>query len=220
MSYTTVDLVSAELKGLDISSTTTPDTSTVTQWIADADAEIDARTGKTWSSTAFTSTYLDYEGDGYVRFPYSPLISISSFQYETNGLGNDSSNWESLTEGRNNDYIIYVNDAEIMFTGKTLPSKGYQKLCLSGIYGYATTPAKIQLLATKLVAKRVMDATINAQAQEGGSVTVSNISIDDPTSFGANQSKNLKIDIDDLFKDLVGDSRRVYRPKRTYELRY
>lgn len=220
MAYTNIDLVSAELNGLAINSSTYPSEDTVNSWIKQAQAEIEAKTGKVWEATAFTSTLFDSDGGQYFRFPFAPVISISLFKYESNGLGADSESWTTLTEGRTNDFILYVNDGEIEFTGKTSkPGYGQQNVMASGVYGYSTTPIKIQRLATALVAKRVIDATINASAQEeGGSVTVGNISITDPTTFSVSHSRNMSVEIKDLFNELAGTSY-VYRPSRVYGLR-
>lgn len=220
MSYTNIDLISAELGGLTISSTTTPSESDVNSWISQAESEIEAKTGKVWSSTAFTSTTLDSDGGQYFRFPWAPVISISLFQFETNGLGASSESWTSLTEGRNNDFILYVNDGEIEFTGKSnKPGYGKQNIVASGVYGYSVVPPRIQSLATMMVVKKVIDATINASAQEeGGSVTVGNISITDPSTFSVSHVRQLRANIKDMFDELAGTSY-VYRPRRVYEVR-
>ena len=167
MAYTTVDLISAELKGLSITSTTSPSDTDVAEWITQADNEIDRRTSRVWSSTAFSSTIYDSDGSSYFRFPEVPIISVSSFEYETNGLGASSESWETLTEGRTNDFILYVNSGEIQYVN-TIPSAGNQKLRISGIKGYANTPPIITHISTLMVAKRVVDATIQSNAQSGG----------------------------------------------------
>jgi hypothetical protein len=220
MAYTNVDLVSYELKGLAISSSSTPDEDTVQAWIKQAQAEIEAKTGKVWEATSFSSTVLDSDGGHYLKLPWAPVISISSLQYEENGLGSDSESWVSLTQGRTGDYVLYVNDGEIEFTGKSQkPTKGYQNVMVSGVYGYSEVPVKIQRLATAMVAKRVIDATINSSAQEeGGSVTVGNISITDPTVFSVSHSKSMGMEIREMFDELAGSSY-VYRPRRVYDLR-
>ena len=218
MAYTTVDLVSAELKGLSITSSTTPSTSTVTNWITDAEAEIDLRTGQSWTSTLYTDEVFDYAGNNYIKFPYSPVVSVTSLAYEENGLGADSESWVSLTEGRTNDYIVYTESGEAELIDTSIPS-GSQNIKATFIAGYSSVPTKVQRLATLMVAKRVIDATLNSSSQEeGGSVTVGNISISDPTNFSVSQVKNTKQEIDDLFSYL-GTSR-VFRGNRVYRLRY
>lgn len=220
MAYTTVDLISDELNGLVISSTTTPDTTTVNTWIAQADSEIDSKTGRVWSSSLTSSTILDSNGSKYFKFPEAPVISISSLEYEDQGLGASSENWNSLTEGRTNDFILYVTDGEVEFTGKTtIPPKGNKNLRITYTYGYSTTPVYITRLSTMLVAKRVVNATISDGANSGGgNVSVGNISITDPSNFGITQINNIEREIKELYAS-VGDVY-TFRADRTYDMRY
>ena len=219
MVYTYVDLVSAELNDLEIGSSTTPSINTVNMWIEDATADINLRTGKVWESTVATSVYLDYDGSGFLKFPENPLLTVTELKYEVNGLGADSVSWSTLTEGRTGNFITYVLDGEIEFFGDYIPPKGYQNICVSYTYGYATTPAYITRLATLLVASRVIKATINASAQgEGGSVTVGNISITDPSNFSVGYIKDMKSEIDDIYKRI--GTTNVFVGKRHYDLRY
>lgn len=216
MTYTYVDLVSDELNSLEIGTSTSPSINTVKRWIEDADSEINLRTGKIWSSQTATSAVLDYDGTGYIKLPHSPVISISNLWYENHGLGADSENWTALTEGRTNDYILYVMDAEIELIA-TVPF-GKQNIMVTYTYGYANTPAYITRLATLIVAKRVIMATINKSAQgEGGSVTVGNISITDPSNFSAGYVKDLTKEIDSIY-DRIGTTR-VFVGSRYYGLR-
>lgn len=216
MTYTYVDLVSDELNGLEIGTSTTPSINTVKKWIEDADSEIELRTGKVWASQTTTSSLLDYDGSGYLKLPHSPVISVSNLWYEDQGLGADSENWTALTEGRTNDFILYVMDSEIEFIS-TVPA-GKQNICITYTYGYANTPAYITRLATLIVAKRVIMATINKSAQgEGGSVTVGNISITDPSNFSVGYIRDITKEIDTIY-DKIGTVR-VFVPSRVYNLR-
>lgn len=220
MAYTTVDLVSNELNGLSISSSSVPSSTTVSTWIAQAAAQIELQTGKVWESTVASSVVFDADGTEYFRFPEAPVISVSTLEYEDQGLGADSENWVSLTEGRTNDFILYVNDGEIRFTGKnTKPPLGSKNLRVTYTYGYSTTPVYITRLATLMVASRVIETVINESAQQGGgSVTVGNISITDPTTFSVSHLRGIKSEIKDLL-GTIGDTY-VFRPSRHYETRY
>lgn len=220
MAYTTVDYVSAELNGLTIDSTTTPSSTTVSNWIDQVTTQIELQTGRVWESTVKESAIFDADGSDYFRFPEAPVISVSTFEYEDQGLGADSENWTSLTEGRTNDYILYVNDGEIQYTGNTSnPPKGYKNLRITYTYGYSTTPAYITRLATLMVAARVVETVINESAQQGGgSVTVGNISITDPTTFSVSHLRAIKDEAHGIL-GTIGDTF-VYRPSRNYELRY
>jgi hypothetical protein len=220
MAYTTVALVSEELNGLTINSSTIPSSTSVQTWISQADSQINMRTGKVWESTVASSVLFDSNGTRYFRFPQAPVISISTFEYEQNGLGAESESWVSLTEGRNEDYILYVMDGEIQFTGKSVyPVYGKQNIRTTYTYGYSTTPAYIQRLSTLMVASRIIETIINDSASEGGgSVTVGNISITDPGTFGVSYLNSMKEEMASLWNE-IGDTE-VYRPSRVYELRY
>jgi len=219
MTYTTIDFVSYELNNLTIDSSSIPSSTAVIGWIDDADSEINLRTGKIWSSTTASSVLLDYDGTGFLKLPFTPVISITSLEYEENGLGASSTSWKPLTEGRTEDYISYVMDGEVEFFGSSKPPKGYQNIRITYVYGYANTPAYISRLATLIVAKRVIAATINKSSQgEGGSVTVGNISITDPSNFSVGYIQNIGTEINDIYKR-IGTSK-IFVGKRHYDMRY
>lgn len=214
--YCTTTDVSNELNGLSITASTTPSTSTVEGWIQESDSMIDHETGRVWSSTAFSSVALDYDGNGTLRLPYYPLISISEVLVETQGLGASSTAYTTLTEGRTNDFIVYLDEGEIKFFGTDYPTEGYQKVIVSGSYGYTTTPYYIKRLSTLLTAKRVIQAVQNSTArQEGGSVTVGNISITDPSTFGISYVRSINDEIMNLFKSI--NKNRFFRTTRRYD---
>lgn len=216
MTYTTVSLVAAELNGANINTTTVPATSTVNNWIDEAKAEIDLRTNKVWEAEYASSTYLDGNGGKYLRLPFAPVIEIDEIKREVNGLGAEES-WETLEHGRNKDFILHVMDGEIEFINKA-PSFGSRNVCVSYIYGYAEVPPYITRLATLIVASRVIQATINDSAGSGGgSVSVGNISITDPSSFSISHYRSIRDEINDIY-GRIGDSF-VFRPTRNYEMR-
>lgn len=218
MAYTDITLVSAELNGLVIDDSSTPSESTVNSWIADADAEIDLRTSTKWSSTEVTDEVFDYDGTGYIKFPFSPVINVTSLAYENAGLGAVTENWVPLTEGRTNDYLLYVNEGEVELINNNV-SKGKQNIKATFTYGYATTPAYISRLATLLVTKRVIGATLSASSQQGGgSISVGSISLSEPGSFSVSYVKGLDGDIADIYAR-IGSSK-VFRGNRVYDLRY
>lgn len=220
MAYTTLELVSAELNGLTINSTTIPSSTSVSSWIEQAEAQIELQTGKVWESTVETSAIYDADGSEFFRFPHAPVISISTLEYEENGMGASSESWVSLTEGRTKAFILFVMDGEVQFTGRSAkPPKGYKNLRVTYTYGYSTTPVYIQRLATLMVASRVVETVINESAQQGGgSVTVGNISITDPTTFSVSHLRSVKDEIKDIYGS-IGDTF-VFRPSRHYDVRY
>jgi len=219
MAYTTVDLVSAELNGMTIGSTTTPTSTTVETWIAQADSEINIKTGRVWESSVVAAELFDHDGTSYFKFPEAPIISVSTFEYETGGLGADSASWSTLTEGRTSDFILYVTDGELKFTGKSAtPGYGKQNVRATYTKGYATTPPYINRLATLIVSKRVVETVINDSASDGGgSVSVGNISITDPSNFGISHLRQMEQEIGESYKT-AGDGF-VFRPSRVYEFR-
>lgn len=217
MAYCSVSDVSDELKGLTIDGSSTPSSTVVTEWISQAEKEIELKTHRVWSSTAASSTLLDYDGTGFIKLPHKPVISVSLLKYEKNGLGAASADWQSLTEGRTNDFILHQNDGEIELTGKTYsPSHGSQNIMASYVHGYNSVPSHIKRLAALIVAKRVMEASIHSEAQSGGgSVSVGNISVSESGGFGVNHVRAVGEEIANLFSSLAsGES--VYRMTRDY----
>ena len=218
MAYTTIALVSAELNGASITPSTVPSSTTVGTWITQVEAEIDNRTGKHWETGTATNEILDYDGNGFLRLLNAPLLAVSTLAYEENGLGADSASWVSLTKGRAEDYITYLPEAEIEFIA-SVPA-GIQNIKSTYTYGYSVVPSYIQRLATLMVAKRSIDAVVNNSASnEGGSVTVGNISITDPSNFSTDYIKNLNNEINELFTQQAGSSR-VFRSARKPRSRY
>ena len=65
--YCTVTDVSNELNGLSITSLTTPNLSTVDEWIVQESDILERETGRMWGSETVTDEYLDYDGSGYIR---------------------------------------------------------------------------------------------------------------------------------------------------------
>lgn len=213
MGYATYIDVSNELNGLTINASTTPSSTLVESWISEGDSWIDLTTGKVWSSTTATSTYLDYDGSGTLRLPLSPVVSVTSILFESDGLGSASTTWTALTEGRTNDFILYKDEGEIKFFGNNYPTAGYQNICVTYVYGYNTTPSYIKRLSTLMATKRVIGATLNGMAQEeGGSVTVGNISITDPTNFSVDYVTKINNEIEGILNGIGRN--RIFRDTR------
>lgn len=211
MAYTTTDLISAELNGVVIDGASVPNSTTVDNWITESDSEIDVRTGKSWSSVVVADEVVDYDGSLYVRFPSAPLLSITSIEYNENAL-DETPSWVTIDSG---DYIVYLEDGEIKFVANS-PSAGLQSLRLNYIKGYTTVPAYVQRLSTLMSAKRFIQSVVFADSKEqGGSVTVGNISISDPTNFGSSQIRDIDNEIESIMGSRINSSH-VYRPRRDY----
>lgn len=217
MTYTNASLISAELNGATINSTTIPSLSTVNNWIDEAKAEIDLRTGKVWEAEYASSTFLDGNGSRYLKLPFNPVIEVDELLMETAGLGASSESWVLLEEGRGKDFILHVLDGELEFIRRK-PAFGSRNVCVSYVYGYAEVPPYITRLATLLVAKRVIETVINdAASSGGGSVSVGNIRVTDPSTFSVSHLKSIKEEIDSFYAR-VGDTY-AFVPTRNYELR-
>jgi len=215
MTYTTVELVSASLKGLSITADTTPSSSQVSEWISEASSQIDVIFGKTFSSTTITDEYIDYDGSGYLRLPYAPIISISSLTHLKGSLSQTATS-TSLTEGRGNDFIIYKESGEIEFFGNRAPTYGKQNIKWSGVIGFNSVPKWVQRLATLMVSKRVVEATVSSVSQKGGRpISVGNLSLGAPSNFSSSQIKNMNDEIESLISGNINGSH-VFRTKRIY----
>lgn len=201
VSYTTVTDVSNELNGLTIDGSSTPSSTIVEAWIEDESDLLKRETGRLWGQETITDEYLDYDGGRFLQTKYAPIISITKFENERNGINASSENWLELTEGRtaSNSFIVYKDEGELQFHGTTMPYAGYQNCRLTYVAGYATVNPTAKAITTKRVALRVIESVVNGQAgEEGGSITVDVISLSDPTTFSANRVKQLKNDLKEL----------------------
>lgn len=213
MAYTSTANVAAELGGVTIDGSSTPTSTTVDSWIADAKAEIDERSGMTFESTAITSSdyeYHDYDGSGYIFTKNFPIISVESVEFETGGIGGTAETWVAYTEGRtvNDEFVVYKDLGAIKFhtsDTRSMPLAGFQNARLEYTYGYSSVPANVGRLATLLVAKRYLTTVASKTAsEEGGSVTVGTISVSDPTNYANARLKQYDEEIKQLFADLIG----------------
>lgn len=211
MSYTTVDNVSQALNNVEITSSTAITDSTVEQWISEAESRINNASSRTYGTVLFDNKVFDYDGSGFVKTPYFPLVSISLLEYNKYSVGSGQSEWVSLSEGRSGDFILHSDDGEIELLS-SIPS-GSQRLRLSGVAGYTEVPSFIIELATAMVAKRFIEAVVTgSSATEGGSVSVGNISVKDPTTFGIDNLKKFENTIELLWDAIPkGFSPRVNR---------
>jgi len=204
-----------ELNGLSITSSTTPSTDTVEEWIKQESDLLKRETNTSWGYEVVEDEYLDYDGSGILRTNYAPLISITSFTTERNGIEAATENWITLTEGRTSsaNYIIYKTEGELHFHGSTQPYTGVQNCKLSYAYGYETVNPTVTLIVAKRVSLRIIETVVNGQSgEEGGNVTVGAISISDPSNFSADRVRQLKTDINELIGKL--GSFKTYRYNR------
>mgnify|MGYP007071591408 CR=1 FL=1 len=220
--YTTPGLVQSELRASTTFSTSTiPTLAQLNTWIDEESRIIESITDEVYTTTIVSNVYVDYDGDSILRFPHTPLISISKVEYNTASAGNTPS-WVEFSEGDDKNYLAYLNHGEIEFVNGTqrtvtnIPLPGKKKFRLSYTYGYSNIPLDIQRLATLMVTKRVIMSLLNSQSSsEGGNIQIGTISITDPTSYGINYLKSLNNEIDELLSK-TGRKFSTHRQWRVY----
>lgn len=217
--YTDASDVSDELQGYAIDSTSTPSSTVVEGWITEAEAEINDRTHNVYTSTTVSSEIYDWDnvGDGIFRLSYSPIISVTTLEYNSSGFG-DTPTWSTKTEGDAADFIVYEEQGEIEFVTKNFsPSSGTNRFRMTFNYGTSSVPLTVKTLATKIVARRVVGAIINNQGTEGGgTVKVGTIEVTEPAAFTMNLFDKLGTEIEDLYSKVLGTFQ-TFRNKRVYQ---
>ena len=203
--YTTATLVKNELRATSsFSSSTYPSLTTVTEWIYEISDYINQIAGRTYGVTSYSETF-DYNGTDVLVLKNAPVISVTSVLYSTGVLGTTSYGLTD-TKVENTDYTVYKDSGEIEFLSNWKPTEGLKKIQVNYTAGYATTPYTVQMLATKLVAKRVLDSLMQKdvnEKQSGKSVSVGSISIVKPADFGVKQYTTISIDIDGLTQKII-----------------
>lgn len=201
-SYTTAAYVKEELRAsTNFSSSTTPTANTVTRWITEVSEIINREAGQVFGEQTVSET-IDWDGEEWIVLANAPIISVTSLLYSTAILG--SANYaltSTATEGTH--YSAYTDSGEIyiipQYSGVFKP--GVKTMQINYTSGYSTTPLDVQMLATKMVALRVLDSLLNQNVNEGntgGSVSVGSISIVEPDSISVGTYKQLKMDIEEL----------------------
>ncbi len=207
MAYTTATLVEAELRTDAVfSGSTVPTLTQVTDWIDQESSYIDHITADVYTQTTTTDEYLDYDGGDFLYLRHSPVISVTSLSYNSYPLGSSlGTNWAVKSSGT--DYIVEEKSGLIILPATTFtPDTGTRRFKCTYVSGYATTPAIITKLCTKIVADRVLSSMLNQNVNEstdGGSISVGSISIVDPGAYGVQNYKRLKDDIEMLKKEIA-----------------
>lgn len=212
--YTTADLVKAELSTTESFGTATvPTEAQLTTWIGEISDYIDTLNGSSVGTLAYTE-FIDYDGDAErIQLKNVPINSVTSFQYSTVALSStDYPQWENQTE--DTDFTVYGDRGELFIIKEQFkPKAGNKRLKVVYNAGNATIPGRIQMLATKMAAKRTIDAVMAKDVREkqsGKSISVGSISIVKPAQFGVAQYQTLTSEIDQIKKELLGGSG-VYR---------
>jgi hypothetical protein len=221
-SYTSASLVEAEIRAsTSFSADTTPTLQQLNNWIDEESKIIEVRTGTVFGYSLASSVYMDYDGAEVFRLPNSPVISITSLEYNLHS-NNTTPSWVTLEEGFDKNYLLYEDEGEVEFIGgnsathKVLPKAGKKKFRVSYTYGYEETPLEIQRLASLAVSKRVIMSLLNTQANtQGGNIQVGTISVTDPSNYGVSWFKGVNDEMDNIYSS-IGQDLKVFRLTRRY----
>lgn len=198
--YTTTELIEAELRATtSFSETTVPTKSTVESWMEEADAYIDRLAGQTFAETTYTEL-VDYDGSDRIQLKHAPVISVTTVKYSPYALGSSEyPGWVTKVSGT--DYTVRETRGEVEILYPWTPTEGSKRIEVVYVAGYKTPPGVVRMLATKLVAKRVLDTLMHKdlnEKQSGKSISVGSISITKPAEFGVNSYRALSVTIEDL----------------------
>jgi hypothetical protein len=208
MAYTTPELIASSLRAdTSFSSTTIPSLDDVNVWINEIDSYIDNLANRKFAVSGYEELY-HYDREAFLFVRYTPLVSVTTLEYNTSSNGS-APVWVTLTE--NTDYIVDLRKGMIVLLTSTYNyGCGYNKFRVNYVSGYTTLPMNVQMLATKLVTQRVLDTLISKNVNErndGGSISVGDISIVEPSNYGVGSYRQLGADIGKLEESIVGGFR-------------
>lgn len=140
-----------EIRNLNGLSSTEYGDTVIEQHIEEAFYEVQDALKITISTTAQTFTALELNTKDFFFTPYRTIIYFSDLEY----LGNrylplltvslvenrttEDGDYQTKTEGSNNDYILDLKTNAIIFLG-TLPTLGYKNFRITGTYGVVASP--------------------------------------------------------------------------------
>ena len=206
MSYTTLENIRAEIRAeKGFSSNTIPDSSTVLRWISEVESQIDFTAQRTYKATQKVDL-IDYKGTENIVLKHSPIISVTTFEYNTSNVG-ETPNWVTKTQGV--DYLLYPESGEILIVpSKFKPRVGKQNMRITYQAGFSDIPSTVKLLATKMVAQRVLDTLLMKATGDGKTqeerIRIGAVQIIEPASIQVNSYKQVRDEIESLKKELVG----------------
>ena len=211
MAYTTINDVSAELGGVEISPSTDITSANVTSWITEVTDEINRLTGMSFESTSITET-LDYKGNHRAILTKFPIISIISAEFFNERVGSSQTgSWIALSEGRgkNDNFLLYKGEGLLDIHNHTVGSnrleEGQQNLRVTYNYGFNQTPVVVKRLATLMVAKRYINAKANTSATNaGGTIRIGAIDVSDPTNYVLSRAQGIEQEEKRLLNEVVG----------------
>lgn len=209
MVYTTATYVEQELQAsATFDTSTTPTLETVNRWIDEVDDYIEELAGRSFENTSY-SEIIDYDGRLTIPLRHSPLTSVTRVLYTEYPLG--SSDYAlSNTASASTDYSYTEYNGTLLITRPSIFLQGPKTIQVDYNAGYATIPSTVQMLATKLVAQRVLNSLLNSNVNtgnDGGEISVGSIKIVEPASYGVNSFKELGNTIKELEQNIIGKFR-------------
>jgi len=211
--YTTHELVQSELRSTTpFGNSTSPSYDDVDEWISEESAYINTIANQVFGSTVYSSEFIDYDGEGALFLENAPVISVHSVHYNKQPLG-VAPEW--VAKVADTDYVFYKDRGiiKILFNNWS-PLSGARRIAVTYSAGYVEPPLVVRKLATKLVAHRVLEASIAQNVNErsdGGSVSVGSVTIVEPANYGVSSFKQLKSDIVDLKAVVANTGFSIYR---------
>lgn len=205
--YTTASLVQDELRlTSEFASTTLPSLSAVTTWIEQESNHVNDISGRNYGETIYEE-YIDYDGSDRIQLKRAPIITVNSLLYSSTGALGTSDYALTATQVEDTDFVVYLERGEVRpLFNVWSPKIGDRRMLINYTAGFATIPKTIEKLATKMVAKRVWDTTVQnnlEQSSSGKSISVGSISIVKSSDFGVSQYQQLQSDIGTLKTELA-----------------
>jgi len=160
------------------------------------------RTDHNWTGTTDFVYLYDENGK-----KIAPILTITSLYRNKAGSNTQSDDWELLTEntGSGGDFFLDKLTGAITFT-QNKPTFGLNRgIKWSGTYGHSTVPKDVQKLATKLVARRVLQMKAkSSQFSSIDSISLESISISKNISQTVMFIQSLESEIEVLFDRIIG----------------
>jgi len=159
---TTLTASSGSVITADYSYAEIPD-SHVQEILKRADEDLTDSTGRVFATTS-TTEYIDVEDSTQDEYflTHWPVITISSLQVNSSSSIADAPSWKTLTQGLGNDFIANADDLKIgrLRWIDNFPDKGKDRIKITYIHGYASTPERVKELATLLSQRQMIHSTI------------------------------------------------------------
>jgi len=204
--YTTAALVKDRIMAVDSFSTSTnPTLSTIDKWIQQISERINQKTGRVWGETEYEE-YIDYSGKDRITLKYAPITEVISVEHDPYPLGaSNAGTWDTKVE--DTDYAVYKKEGQIVPLASWNPRDGLKRIRITYKAGYTTTPLMVEELATDMVAIKVLDSLLFSKGNDitsGGSISIGQVNIVDPSDYGVSNYNRLRLNVDELMKDIVG----------------